>query len=196
MTKEQQPLMYVFAGNNGSGKSTFRSLVIDKLGIEINIDPDAIARRLDPENPESKRFAAGKLVIKTVRECIKEGKSFSIETTLAGKNAINQMNQAKENGYEISMFFLGLKEVSKNIERVALRVKNGGHHIPTEDILRRHTTSRDNLLQNLKLIDNLLVVDNSNLDGELILETSQGNISFQSNHIPQWVTPIIEKFQE
>lgn len=196
MTKEQNPLMYVFAGNNGSGKSTFRSLVIDKLGIEINIDPDAIARRLDPENPELKRFAAGKLVIKTVRECIKEGKSFSIETTLAGKNAINQMNQAKENGYEISMFFLGLKEVSKNIERVALRVKNGGHHIPTEDILRRHTTSRDNLLQNLKLIDNLLVVDNSNLDGELILETSQGNISFQSNHIPQWVTPIIEKLQE
>jgi len=196
MTKEQKPLMYVFAGNNGSGKSTFRSLVIDKLGIEINIDPDAIARRLDPENPELKRFAAGKLVIKTVRECIKEGKSFSIETTLAGKNAINQMNQAKENGYEISMFFLGLKEVSKNIERVALRVKNGGHHIPTEDILRRHTTSRDNLLQNLKLIDNLLVVDNSNLDGELILETSQGNISYQSNHIPQWVTPIIEKFQE
>ena len=196
MTKEQNPLMYVFAGNNGSGKSTFRSLVIDKLGIEINIDPDAIARRLDPENPELKRFAAGKLVIKTVRECIKEGKSFSIETTLAGKNAINQMNQAKENGYEISMFFLGLKEVSKNIERVALRVKNGGHHIPTEDILRRHTTSRDNLLQNLKLIDNLLVVDNSNLDGELILETSQGNISFQSNHIPQWVAPIIEKLQE
>jgi len=196
MTKKQQPLMYVFAGKNGRGKSTFRSLVIDKLGIEINIDPDAIARRLDPENPELKRFAAEKLVIKTVRECIKEGKSFSIETTLAGKNAINQMNQAKENGYEINIFFLGLKEVSKNIERVALRVKNGGHHIPTEDILRRHTTSRDNLLQNLKLIDNLLVVDNSNLDGELILETSQGSISFQSNHIPQWVTPIIEKFQE
>ncbi|MFC6038925.1 zeta toxin family protein [Paenisporosarcina macmurdoensis] len=196
MTKVQNPLMYVFAGNNGSGKSTFRSLVIDKLGIEINIDPDAIARRLNPENPELKRLAAGKLVIKTVRECIKEEKSFSIETTLAGKNAINQMNQAKENGYEIIMFFLGLKEVSKNIERVALRVKNGGHHIPTEDILRRHTKSRDNLLQNLDLIDNLLVVDNSNLDGELILETSQGNISFQSNHIPQWVTPIIEKLQE
>ncbi|WP_026023011.1 hypothetical protein [Paenisporosarcina sp. TG20] len=58
-------------------------------------------------------------------------------------------------------------------------MKNGGHHIPTEDILRRHTKSRDNLLQTL--------------DGELILETSQGNIAFQSNHIPQWVTPIIEK---
>ncbi|WP_237721524.1 hypothetical protein [Paenisporosarcina sp. TG20] len=52
-------------------------------------------------------------MIKTVRECIKEEKSFSIETTLAGKNAINQMKQAKENGYEIIMFFLGLKEVNK-----------------------------------------------------------------------------------
>lgn len=38
-------MMYVFAGNNGSGKSTFRNLLIDALGVEINIDPDAIARR-------------------------------------------------------------------------------------------------------------------------------------------------------
>lgn len=61
-----KPMMYVFAGNNGSGKSTLRNLLIDKIGIDINIDPDSIARRIDPENPESKRLAAGKEVIKAV----------------------------------------------------------------------------------------------------------------------------------
>lgn len=50
---KHNPMYSVFAGNNGSGKSTIRNLIIDKIGVEINIDPDAIARRIDPENPES-----------------------------------------------------------------------------------------------------------------------------------------------
>lgn len=192
---KEQPMMYVFAGNNGSGKSTFRSLLIDKLGIEINIDPDAIARRLDPLNPEFKRLAAGRKVLKLVSECINERKSFSIETTLSGNNAIKQIKEARNNGFVVTMFFLGLKDVNKNIERVALRVKNGGHDIPTNDILRRHTRSLENLIQNVEHIDNLLIVDNSNLDGELIIETSQGFITYQSNHVPHWVNPIISKLK-
>lgn len=188
-------MMYVFAGNNGSGKSTFRNLLIDALGVEINIDPDAIARRLDPLNPESKRLEAGRRVLKLVNECINEGKTFSIETTLSGNNAIKQIKKAKDNGYEITLFFLGLEDVKKNIDRVALRVKNGGHDIPTEDILRRHKRSIENLIQNLEILDNLLVVDNSNLNGELIIEYSQGLIRYQSNHVPQWVNPIISKLK-
>lgn len=49
----QQPIMYIFAGNNGSGKSTIRNLLIDKFGLDINIDPDAISRRIDSKDPES-----------------------------------------------------------------------------------------------------------------------------------------------
>ncbi|MFL0497869.1 zeta toxin family protein [Priestia megaterium] len=188
------PMMYVFAGNNGSGKSTLRNLIIDKVGIEINIDPDAIARRIDAEDPEKQRLSAGKQVIKLVNECIEEGKSFSIETTLAGKNAIRQMQKAREHGYEVSMFYVGLGNVEQNIQRVALRVKNGGHHIPSEDIRRRHTTSINNLISNLELIDNLVVVDNSRSDGDLVLETSGGFITFKDNNIPEWVIPIIDKY--
>ncbi|MDQ0220851.1 hypothetical protein ELQ35_21090 [Peribacillus cavernae] len=195
MSENYHSVMYVFAGNNESGKSTFRNLLIDKLGVEINIDPDGIARRIDPLNPESKRLEAGKSAIKMVKECIKEGNTFSIETTLAGNTAINQMKSAKKGGFEITMFFLGLEDVRQNIERVALRVKNGGHHIPTEDILRRHTKSKKNLINNLELIDNLLVLDNSNLDGELILESVQGTVTFEADNIPEWVDPIRKKLK-
>src|SRR5690625_955519 len=117
----QQPIMYVFTGNNGSGKST--------------IDPDTIARRIDPNAPDKKRFSAGKEAVKLIYECINEKKSFSIETTLGGKNAIRQMQKAKKNGFEISMFYIGLKDVHQNIKRIALHVKNGGPHIPTTDVL-------------------------------------------------------------
>nr|WP_251669428.1 MULTISPECIES: zeta toxin family protein [unclassified Sporosarcina] len=59
LNESNKPSLYVFAGNNGSGKSTLRSLIIDKIGLDINIDPDAIARRMDPANPEKKRISAG-----------------------------------------------------------------------------------------------------------------------------------------
>lgn len=189
-----RPKFYVFAGNNGSGKSTFRNLIIDKIGIDINIDPDAIARRIDPENPESNRVTAGKEVIRSVKAYIKEGKDFSIETTLAGKNAIRQIISAKEEGYEVTMFYIALNNVNQNIERVAMRVKNGGHHITTEDILRRNRTSFDHLNEYATLIDNLILIDNSKDDGEIVLEVNKGQITFQSNRLPEWVIPIREKF--
>lgn len=190
-----QPIMFVFAGNNGSGKSTLRNLIIDKLGVDINIDPDAIARRLDPENPEQKRVSAGKEVIKSINKYIKEGKDFSIETTLAGKNAIRQMQSAKKMGYEVTMFYVALRNVNQNIERVAMRVKNGGHNIATEDILRRSTTSFSHLYEYAHIIDNLILIDNSEDDGEIVLEVNNNVITFATDDLPVWALPIMEKFK-
>lgn len=195
MMHKHNPMFYVFAGNNGSGKSTIRNLIIDKIGVEINIDPDAIARRIDPENPESKRVTAGKEVIISVNKYIKEGKDFSIETTLAGGNAIRQMLKAKAMGYKITMFYVALRNVNQNIERVAMRVKNGGHDIPTEDIIRRSKTSFEHLYNNTNMIDNLVLIDNSEDDGEIVLEVNDGQITFESSNLPLWAYPVREQFK-
>lgn len=191
-----QPILFVFAGNNGSGKSTFRNLIIDKIGVDINIDPDSIARRLDSENPERKRIAAGKEVIKSVNRYLEEGKDFSIETTLAGRNATRQMQKAKEMGYEVTMFYIALRDVNQNIERVVMRVRNGGHDIPTEDIIRRNTTSFKHLYEYAHIIDNLVLIDNSEDNGEIVLEVNGLVITFKANALPQWVLPIVEQFNK
>ncbi|MNB99274.1 Zeta toxin [compost metagenome] len=141
--------MYVFAGNNGSGKSTIRNLIVDRLGISVNIDPDALARGIDADFPDLRKISAGKEAIKLARECTSRKRDFSVETTLAGGNVIRLMKDAKANGFEVTMFYVGLGDVRLNIERVAARVRNGGHNIPTEDIIRRHTTSLQNLLSNI-----------------------------------------------
>ncbi|MFC7062632.1 hypothetical protein ACFQIC_12270 [Halobacillus seohaensis] len=75
-------------------------------------------------------------------------------------------------------------------------MKNGGHHIPTSDILKRDTTSKENLLRNVSLVDNLVVIDNSKSDGELVLETSNGHvrITFEVDDIPNWAEPIKQKY--
>ena len=175
-------------------EKVIRNLIVDKIGVEINIDPDAIARKIDPTNPETKRIAAGKEVLKSVNDYIKEGKGFSIETTLAGKIAIKQMLKAKGMGYEITMFYVAVSNVNQNIERVAMRVKNGGHNIPTEDIIRRNKTSFKNLYEHANIIDNLVLIDNSQDDGEIVMEMNDGVITFESNHLPLWALPIKEQF--
>jgi len=184
--------MFVFAGNNGSGKSTIRNLIVDRLGVSVNIDPDALARKINNGNPEKSKVSAGKEAIRIARECIRNKWDFTVETTLAGGNVIRQMRDAKEQGFEIIMFYVGLGDVRLNIERVALRVKNGGHHIETEDILRRNSTSMNNLLSHLDLIDQLIVIDNSKADGEFILEADIRGIKYYLNELPEW-TKIIDR---
>lgn len=84
--------MFIFAGNNGSGKSTIRNLIAEKIGIETNIDPDSIARKYKEANKE---MQAGKEAITLINDCIKNCRSFSMETTMSGKLSIKQMKRAK-----------------------------------------------------------------------------------------------------
>lgn len=68
---ETEATMFVFAGNNGSGKSTIRNLIVDRLGVSVNIDPDALAHKINSFQPDKSRVSAGKVAIKIARECIR-----------------------------------------------------------------------------------------------------------------------------
>ncbi|BCG58090.1 zeta toxin family protein [Paenibacillus sp. URB8-2] len=180
---EPKATMFVFAGNNGSGKSTIRNLIIDRIEVSVNIDPDALARRINPTQPETARVSAGKEAIRLARECIHNHRDFSVETTLSGGYAIRLMKEAKLKQFEITMFYIGLGDPNLNIERVASRVRNGGHHIPTKDILHRHQSSMQNLLPHLDLLNDLIVIDNSALDGQIVLESNNGRLKYQHSNL-------------
>lgn len=82
-----------------------------------------------------------------------------------------------------------------NIERVAARVRNGGHHIDSKDIIRREQTSLSNLLSHLQLIDHLIVIDNSSSDGQIVLEMDSTTIECQSEALPGWAETIYRQLQ-
>ncbi|MHA0855715.1 hypothetical protein [Paenibacillus sp. CMAA1364] len=105
------------------------------------------------------------------------------------------MRDAKEQGFEIIMFYVGLGDVRLNIERVATRVKNGGHHIETEDIIRRNVTSMNNLLSHLDQLDQLVIIDNSKTDGEIILEADKGGVKYYIDELPEWAQMIDRQLQ-
>lgn len=88
------------------------------------------------------------------------------------------------------MFYVGLGDYRLNIERVAVRVQNRGHHISSEDIIRRHKTSMQNLISNLNLIDYFIVIDNSSSDGEIVLDAYRNTIKYRAVSLPAWVNVI------
>src|SRR5699024_2541323 len=131
----------------------------------------------------------------SVYKNINEGTDVSIETTQAGGNVIRQIQKAKEQDYKITMFYVALDDVTQNINRVALRVKNGGHDIPTEDILRRNKTSFDELYEYAHIIDTLVLIDNCLDDRKIILEVNNSFITFEANYLPSWARSIKEQFE-
>ena len=126
----------IIAGANGSGKTTFARKFLELTQYEF-LNADEIAKQLNPEDPLKARIAAGKKVINSIDELIKAGKSFVIESTLAGSFLEKHITKLKERGYEIKLIFLYLGSTELCMNRIKSRVMQGGHDVPDEDVIRR-----------------------------------------------------------
>ena len=138
-----EKVLYIIAGANGSGKSTLASELLPSESLEF-LNADDIAREICPENIESVKIKAGKELLSRLEELFKSEKSFAIETTLAGKNHIKTIKKAKELNYKVVLVYSYLDSPTFCENRIKIRVLNGGHNIPKEDIERRFYRSKEN----------------------------------------------------
>lgn len=136
----------VVAGPNGSGKTTFAREYLRDSEISEYIGADAIAERLvsRPEDMGSVKIQAGRLFIQEIQELIETEKDFIVEVTLSGKGFARIISQLKRAGYTIAIVFIFLKSAETCVARVRNRVQAGGHHVPTEDVVRRFYRSKHN----------------------------------------------------
>jgi predicted ABC-type ATPase len=179
------PELTVVAGANGAGKSTLTKL--SSINVPL-IDPDAIARAISPENPESAALAAGRQAIELARSYIQSGSSFVVETTLAGNTYLNLMREVKALGWSVSLSYVGIDDPITNVQRVSSRVKMGGHDVPRKDILRRYERSLANLSKAATIVDELILYDNSTSAGHQILATIQSyKTAIYVTEFPSWV---------
>ena len=138
-----KPILYIIAGANGSGKSTLASELLPSENLEF-LNADEVAKEICPEHIESVKIQAGKIVLKKLDELLNKKKSFAIETTLSGKNHIKTIKKAKELGYNVVLIYSYLDSPLMCENRIKIRVLNGGHDIPKEDIIRRFYRSKEN----------------------------------------------------
>lgn len=167
--------MYIIAGCNGAGKTTASFTILPYvLDCHEFVNADEIAKELSPFHPESVAFEAGRIMLNRIDVLMEREESFSFETTLAAKSYHLLIKKAKEKGFKVVLLFFWLTSIELAKARVATRVKEGGHNIPTDVIERRYKSGITNLFRlYLPKVDEWFLYDNSDLVSDLIAEKTR-----------------------
>ena len=177
--------IYIIAGCNGAGKTTASLTILPEiLECKEFVNADNIAFGLSPFQPEKVAFEAGRIMLERIDSLLKLNQNFAFETTLSTKSYKNRLLKAKEEGYKIKLLFFWLPTVEMAINRVAIRVSEGGHNIPTEIIKRRYSRGIENLFKiYIPLCNEWAVFDNSDELPQLFAQGSKLNTIVINNEV-------------
>jgi predicted ABC-type ATPase len=171
------PNLYIIAGCNGAGKTTASyTLLPEMLNCKEFVNADEIARGLSPFQPDKAGIDAGKIMLTRIKELIKLQLDFSFETTLSARHFVILIKDAQQQGYFVTLVFFWLNSVELAIERVKMRVSDGGHDIPEDTIKKRYKSGIANLIKMyIPVCDYWMVLNNSVTPFQLISEGLQNN---------------------
>lgn len=167
------PKIIIIAGPNGAGKTTFaREFLPQEAGCPVFINADLIAAGLSPFAPERAAIQAGRLTLQAIAQHVARRESFAFETTLSGKAYARQIPQWRQLGYRVELFFLSLPSAETAVQRVAERVRQGGHDIPEATIRRRFDAGKRLFAEVYQpLVDQWALYDNAG-DEPLLMDWS------------------------
>lgn len=135
--------VYIVGGCNGAGKTTFAREFIKIIDITF-LNADEIAREFNPQDTEGGKLKAGKVLFARLETLIAKHNSFVIESTLSGLYMKKVIKKLKDENYKVSLLYVFLDTPDLAVDRVKIRVKEGGHNIPEPDIIRRYYRSKKN----------------------------------------------------
>lgn len=165
-----KPTLYIFAGANGSGKTTIAKRLTAIFDVPF-VNADEIAASLKDKS----NIRAGKLFISTIKQLVAQNKSFAIESTLSGKSIAHHINEAKCAGFHVQIIYLYLNNPETNIERIKVRVSSGGHHVPKRDVLRRFYRSRQQFWNTYRLLCNDWILLYNPSDSLIVIAEGNSN---------------------
>ncbi|WP_297324976.1 AAA family ATPase [Nitrosomonas sp.] len=191
-TKKQ---LWVLAGGNGAGKSTFYRTRLAPKGIPF-VNADIVAKLLYPHAPELHSYDAAMLAGQMRLQLLREGRSFCFETVFSHPSKIDFVAQAKTLGYEIILVLIHLNDISLNQARVAQRVSEGGHHVPDDKVLSQIPRVLKLIRQTLPLCDQIYILDNSRTDNpfQQVAVIRSGQINYQQHAMPDWAKELLSDY--
>ena len=134
------------------------------------INSDLIAAGLEPFIPVSVSFIAARLLLNELDKYTYSGESFAFETTLSRIHYLQRIQEWKDMGYTIKLWFIALSSAELAISRVAERVAQGGHNIPQEVILRRYKAGLENLSKYQNAVNSWVLLDGNSTELEKIAQ--------------------------
>jgi len=170
----KSPNLYIIAGCNGAGKTTAAFTILpDVLGCEQFVNADEIAKGLSPIHPESVAIDAGRIMLHRIEELMHKGITFAIETTLATRSYRSLVSKAHKLGYFVHLLYIWLSSPQLAIKRVAQRVSEGGHNIPSDVIVRRYHHGIENLFNLfMPIVDSWTIIDNTRCRPQVVANDS------------------------
>ena len=167
------PRLLIVAGPNGSGKTTLtnrlRAIGLD-FGEYINADEIALLLRHGPDKDRRAQIEADR----RRESALADMRSYSFETVMSHPSKIDEMRAAKAAGYHFTFVGVALQDPALNVERVALRVREGGHDVPTDRIIARYHRTLALMPSAISLADRSLIFDNSDSDkGPILVMTTE-----------------------
>ena len=157
------PQVYIIAGPNGSGKTTFATAFLPNYAeCPTFINADTIARGLSGFSPDAVALKAGRILLEQIETYASKKIDFAFETTLSGMTYLSRFKDLKKEGYRIHMFFLWIPDVKLSLARVANRVKMGGHGISEKVVRRRFHKGISNFFKHYRqILDSWILFDGS-----------------------------------
>ena len=176
----------IIAGVNGAGKSSFTGVLKAErgdLGHIVDVDKLAAEECLGA-------IKAGKAAVIRINAYLSKGVSFTQETTLSGQKTGRTVRLAKEKGYLIRLFYIGINTSGECVKRVKNRVSKGGHDVAESVVERRFQNRFESLRRILPYCDQAFLFDNENGFAEVAVYKN-GELTPKGDYRPDWLRELI-----
>jgi predicted ABC-type ATPase len=184
------PKIVMFAGPNGSGKSTITARFQGLSDFPANYaNADEIAKTLVGD-PMAQSYEAARMVEQQRLDWVAQRQSFAFETVMSHPSKLIQLQQAKDVGYVVEIYYVSTVDPRYNVLRVADRVSDGGHDVPPQKVVERYYRSLSLLPLAIEIADRVTLVDNTETPIECA-KALQGNMQRTVPNCPAWVETAI-----
>jgi predicted ABC-type ATPase len=191
---DQRPVVVALAGPNGAGKTTFYHAHLQPAGLRL-VNADVVGHELNM-NP----YAAAKVADSIRRELVRQRESFVFETVFSDPvgDKLSFLREAAQAGYTVLLCFIGISGPAVSEERVAMRVSQGGHDVPTEKLIARYPRILTNLQNAIEELHTVWVFDNDDLRTpfRLVAVCEGGQIARLNRPVPDWMRKVLPRESE
>lgn len=173
-------------------KSLVAKSIADNHPIDISIKENIIV-----DTEKETHSYEGALVSSFIRTHLqKQEISFCFETVMSHPSKIEEIIEAKKNGYKIYFYFICIDDPEVNVSRVENRVEKGGHNVSPEKIESRYYNTLQNLISAIEQSDKCYLFDNSGQDFKLIAKVNGENLTLETEpeKLPNWFLEYVLKY--
>lgn len=185
-----RPLMVAVTGSNGAGKTTFYHAHLKPAGLRfVNADVLAGELAMDP-------YTAAGVADRLRRELVGQRESFAFETVFSDPvgDKLTFLTDAAAQGYTVVLCFIGISGPDVSEARVAMRVSQGGHDVPSEKLVSRYPRTLANLQAAIRELPHVWIFDNDDLRTPFrkVAIFEQGHQIFLQKPVPRWLRDLLK----